>query len=295
MHMNRRLILVVALVAVVSTGAFAQAFTVNYLDGVAEQQTGKTWLALSIGDSVPADAIIRLSQTGSLELQRGKTKISLLKDGTYNVGTLASAADKATTTAVGSAITQKLQALVAEKAKASAAGGVRGAEQGTGSVTWVDEGDESKAQAQALLDQKQYTAAAKVLNSAIADASSDQDTGELSYLLGVAYYGAGQTTRAYSVLAKINPTTDVDWYARYVLLKAQVLADTANYKDALAILSPFITAYPGGEAAQTAYLLTGICQKALGDATAAKTAFDTGYQILPTSDTAKLIDQQRKS
>jgi TolA-binding protein len=295
MNMNKRLLFVVALVAIAAAGAFAQAFTVNYLDGVVEQQTGKTWKALAIGDSVPADAVVKLSQTASLELQRGKTKISLLKDGTYDIASLAKAADKVTTTAVGSAITQKLQSLVAEKPKASAAGGVRGAEQGTGGVTWVDEGDESKAQAQALLDQKQYTSAAKILAIAITDASSDQDTSELSYLLGVAYYGAGQTTRAYSVLAKISPTTDLDWYGRYVLLKAQVLSDAGSYKDALAILGPFITAFPGGEAAQTAYLLTGICQKALGDAAAAKTAFDTGYQILPTSDTAKLIDQQRKS
>jgi len=218
----------------------------------------------------------------------------LLKDGTYDIATLAKAADKATTTAVGSAVTQKLQSLVAEKPKASAAGGVRGAVQGTGGVMWVDEGDEVKTRAQALLDQKQYTDAAKVLDGAIKDAASDTDTSEMRYMLGVAYYSAGQTARANSVLAKLTPTADVVWYARYVLLRAQILVDTGNYKDAVTLLAQYLTDFPGGEAAQTAYLLTGISQKALGDAAAAKTSFDLGYQIEPASDTGKLIDQQRK-
>ena len=37
-----------------------------------------------------------------------------------------------------------------------------------------------------------------------------------TYLEGVAYYGSGQTARAYHALEQISPDPDARWYARYV-------------------------------------------------------------------------------
>jgi len=258
-------------------------------------QTAKGWTAVSIGDQVPADATIRISQTGSLELLRAKTKITLLKDGVYSMASLSAAAGKTGSGGVGSTIAQKLQTLVTEKPKASTAGGVRGAAQGDSSVTWVDENDETRTRIQALLDKNKYTEAVTLLNDSIKGSSSDEDTAEFTYLLGVAYYGAGQTAKAFRALARVTAQPDTAWYARYVILKAQVLVDTQNYRDALGVLTPFIAAYPTGEATQVAYLLSGLSQKGLGDKAAAKAALDSGFQLDPSSDTAKLIDQQRNS
>jgi tetratricopeptide (TPR) repeat protein len=283
------------LVLAAAVGVSAQAFTVNYLDGTVELQNAKGWTAISIGDQVPADASIRISQAGSIELRRGAAKITLLKDGVYALATLAKAGAGTGSTGVAGAITQKLQSLVTEKPKASTAGGVRGAEQGAGSVTWVDESDDSRAQIQGLLDKKRYTDAVKELNDAIASASSDADVAEFNYMLGFAYYGSGQTARAYRILAKLDPSADVQWYARYVILKAQVLVDAQNYKDALAILAPFIDRYPAGEATQVAWLLSGISQKGLGDTAAARASLDAGFKLDPSTGTATLIDQQRKA
>jgi hypothetical protein len=42
-----------------------------------------------------------------------------------------------------------------------------------------------------------------------------------------------------------------------------------------------------------AYLLSGLSQKGLGNAPAAKAALDAGFKLDPSSDTARLIDQQR--
>jgi TolA-binding protein len=211
------------------------------------------------------------------------------------MASLSAAAGKGAAGGVGSTIAQKLQTLVTEKPKASTAGGVRGAEQGSASVTWVDEGDETRTKVQTLLDKNHFPEAISLLNESIKDSSSDADTAEFTYLLGVAYYGAGQTAKAFRALAKVAPQPDAAWYARYVILKAQVLVDTQNYRDALGILSPFISTYPTGEATQVAYLLSGLSQKGLGDKAAAKAAFDAGIQLDPNSDTAKLIDQQRTS
>ena len=292
--MSRKHILVI-LLALVTTGVFAQAFTVSYLDGTVELQTAKGWQALNIGDQVAPDASVRISQSGSLELQRGTTTLSILKDGTYSVAALSKAV--AQTTSGGSSLTKKLQTLVTAKPGTGTVGGVRGAQQGGGGdVTWVDESDETRTKVQSFLDQKQYADALKVLNAALADTSTtDMDPAELTYLTGVAYYGAGQAARAYKALAKITPDPSVDWYARYIILKSQVLVDTQNFNDALAILSPFITTYPTGEATQMAYLLTYYSKKGLGDMTAAKAALDAGFKLDPSTDTAKLIDAQRKA
>jgi TolA-binding protein len=293
--MTKRTLLLIAFGLFIAAGAFAQVFTVGYQDGTTEIQTAKGWKALAIGDQVPADATVRLSQDGSLELQRGKTKITLLKDGTYAMATFAKATDASGSGGVGGAIAQKLSGLVTEKPKASAAGGVRGAQQGTGDVTWVDESDETRTTVQTLLDKKQYADAAKALNSAIAEATTDADTAEFRYLLGVAYYGSGQTAKAYRALQKVDATPDVEWYARYVILKAQVLVDSSSFKDALDVLTPFVAAYPTGEATQVAWLLTGLSKKGLQDAAGARAAFDAGYKLDPATDTAKLIDQERKA
>jgi tetratricopeptide (TPR) repeat protein len=293
--MSRKAILVVLFAGVLAAGAFAQAFTVSYLDGTVELQSAKGWTAIAVGDKVAADATVRVSQTGSLELLRAKTKITLLKDGVYSMASLAAAAGKGPSTGVGSTIAQKLQSLVTEKPKASAAGGVRGAEQGTATVTWVDENDETRTRVQALLDRQLYREAVSVLNDSIKESTSDEDTAELTYMLGVAYYGQGQVAKSFRALAKVTPQADAPWYARYVILKAQVLVDTQNYRDALDLLTPFIASYPSGEATQVAYLLSGLSQGGLGNKGAAKSALDAGFQLDPTTDTAKLIDQQRGS
>ena len=293
--MNKRYLFAAIFALVLTAGVCAQAFSVSYLDGVAELQAAKVWKALSIGDKVPADASVRISQNGSLELLRGKLKITILKDGVYDMAALAKATDKSGAGGIGSTISQKLASLTTEKSKASQVGGVRGAEQGSGSVTWVDENDDTRSKVQDLLDQKKFEDALKVLNQAIKDSSEDTDKAEFSYLMGVAYYGNGQTARAYHALEQVSPEPDATWYARYVILKSQVLVDTSNFKDALAILTPFVAAYPSGEATQVAYLLTYYSQKGLGDQGSARAALDAGYKLDPSTDTAKLIDQQRKA
>ena len=293
--MSKRYLFAAVFALVLAAGIGAQAFSVSYLDGVAELQAAKVWKALSIGDKVPADGSVRISQNGSLELLRGKLKITILKDGVYDMAALAKANDKSGAGGIGSTISQKLASLTTEKSKATQVGGVRGAAQGEGPVMWVDENDETRGRVQSLLDDKKFADALKMLDKAIADATDDTDKAEFTYLMGVAYYGNGQTARAYHALEQISPDPDAAWYARYVILKSQVLVDTSNFKDALAILSPFIAAFPTGEATQVAYLLTYYSQKGLGDQASARAALEAGYKLNPSTDTAKLIDQQMKA
>ncbi len=293
--MKRALGLVSALVLVFAASAFAQSYSVTYSDGVVELKTTTGWTALSIGDSVPANASVRVSQTGSLELTRAKAKITILKDGTYDVAALASASQKSGAGGIGADISQKLQSLTSGKQKTGTVGGVRAAEQGQQSVTWAEESDEVRSEVAALLAEKKYQDAVKTLDNAINDASSPEDEQEFTYLLGVAYYGSGQAVKAYRAIAKVSADPSAQWYASYIILKSQLLVDSLDFTGALAVLQPFISANPSGEPTQVAYLLTYYCQKGLGNIPAARAALDAGYQIDPESETAKLMDQERKA
>jgi tetratricopeptide (TPR) repeat protein len=293
--MNKRYLFLAVFALVLTAGIGAQAFSVSYLDGVAELQTAKVWKALSIGDKVPADGSVRISQNGSLEILRGTLKITILKDGVYDMAALAKATNQSGAGGIGSTITQKLASLTTEKSKATQVGGVRAAAQGENPVMWADENDETRGKAQALLDDKRFADALKLLDQAIQESTDDTEKAELTYLTGVAYYGNGETARAYKVLQKISPDPGTGWYARYVILKSQVLVDTSNFKDALAILSSFIAAFPTGEATQVAYLLTYYSQKGLGDQASALAALNAGYRLDPATDTAKLLDKQLKA
>ena len=159
----------------------------------------------------------------------------------------------------------------------------------------MDENDETRSQVQALLDDRKFTDALKVLDKAVRDSTDDSERAELPYPMGVAYYGNGETARAFRVLEQVSPDPDTGWYAGFIILKSQVLVDTSSFKDALAVLTPFIDAFPTGEAAQLAYLLTYFSHKGLGDQASARAALEAGYKLDPTTDTAKLIDQQKKA
>jgi len=290
--MNKRCLFPGVFAFVLTAGISAQAFSVSYLDGAAELQASKVWKALSIGDKVPADGSVRISRNGSLELLRGTLKITILKDGVYDLASLAKATDKSGAGGIGSTILQKLASLTSEKPRASQPAGVRAEAQGEAPVTWADENDETHAQVQTLLADKKFADALNVLEKAIKDSTDDRDKAELTYLMGFAYYGNGQTARAYRALEQISPDPDAGWYARYIILKSQVLVDTSNFKDALAVLSPFINAFPVGETTQVAYLLTYYSLKGLGDQESAAAALDAGYKLDPSTDIAKIISQQ---
>jgi tetratricopeptide (TPR) repeat protein len=291
-----RLLLIAVFVSATIAGVSAQAFSVSYLDGSVDLKTVKGWKALAIGDKVAVDASVRLSQNASLELQRGTTRITLLKDGTYEIAAVTKASDKSATGSSGNAIAQKLQSLTTQKPKsATSVGGVRGADQGTISVTWADESDETRTRVQALLDQKKYPDAVKALTQAIGDSTVDADKNEFTYLKAVAYYGAGQAAQSYRTLIRVSPQPVDSWYARYIILKGQILVDAQSFSDALALLAPFIEQFPQGEATQVAYLLSASCHRGLGDPGAAKEALEAGYRLDPSSDTAKLIEEQRKA
>lgn len=298
--MRKRALSALVLALVLVAGAFAQGFSVDYVDGLVElkipkDKAGKEWKALGIGDSVAANASLRVSSASSIELTRAKLRITILKPGTYMLTDLSRAKEKTAGTGIGSTISQKLTALTTERERTdSAVGGVRGAEQGTsgGSVMWVEENEETRRKVTELMESGKYKEAVAVVSAAIPDAATDEEKDELEYMLAAAYYGNGESLRAYRALDKLSPAAEADFYPKFILLKAQIFVDSMSFSDGLTLLKPFIAAGQPNETAQLAYLLASACQKGLGDESSALASLKTGYAIDPSSETAKLISAQ---
>jgi len=79
----KKTLLVLGLLALVSVAAFCQDVFVDYLEGVLERSVGSAWRPLDIGDRLPAEATIRLSGRGFVELVQGKVRVSISQDAVY--------------------------------------------------------------------------------------------------------------------------------------------------------------------------------------------------------------------
>jgi tetratricopeptide (TPR) repeat protein len=284
------LVLLFAAVALLS----AEKISIDYLDGTVELKTAKGWALLSIGDTIPTDASVRVSKGGSLELSSGTQRITLLKDGVYAVADLLKAGGKSGKAGIGVALTQKLHSMTAEKEQQGTVAGARGAQQGQGAdVQWVDENEETRATVNDLFEKGKYADAVSIIKGAIADASTSDERKELSYQLAVAYYGSGKTALAFRTVSKVSPAVTVGYYPDFMILKANILLDSAAYKDGLAVLGEFLKTKPQNSYAQVAYLLSAECSRGLGDEKASAEALKTGYALDPQSETAKQISDMQ--
>lgn len=291
--MMKRLMLTGIFLSLVITLGVAQALTVEYTDGTVQVQTTKGWKDLSVGSSVAADARVRISDSGSAEFSRGTQRFSLLKDGVYALADVLKSSGKAGETGVGVTLARKLHNVATGGQQSSTTvGGVRGAAQGDNSqnLTWMgDEEDDSSSKARALLDKDRYKEAVKEITQALGKTQDEQKKQDLNYLLATAYYGQGESARAYHTLALLKDDSGSTYYPDSMILKAQILLDNRAYADSLKVLKDFIAQKPDNSYAQVGYLLSAQCYKGLGDGKSARDALDTGYAIDPSSDTAKQI------
>ena len=91
-------------------------FKVQYVDGKVEMQLkGQTkWNPLQINTLVAVDATVRLAEGATVELMLDKTRVSLIKAGTYPMASLASKVKTSTGTRLGARVAQKVAMIVTD-------------------------------------------------------------------------------------------------------------------------------------------------------------------------------------
>jgi hypothetical protein len=318
-------------VTLYAQAASTQAFEVKYLDGsVQVQLKGQaTWKSLGTGSLVPADATEKVAKGAAIELSRGTTVISLVKEGTYSMATLLGRVP-ASGTGLGSSMAAKLHTLTSERPQSSTAGGTRAdpcqdylpfenggcvdpdAYTAGGSacslrfVYWgikagylrivpsgedfIEEIDTAVDGAVRELLRGHYAKAIDLLRGFNVPSSPQLgDTTTARYLLATAYAETGQPAHAWTLLAGLSVAKEDRAYRDILIRKAQVLVDSFQAQDALVTLQPLLTPLESSEFGQAACLVAYYAYLGLEKPALAADVRRRGIGIDSTSPTAKIL------
>lgn len=292
--------IVLLLVAVVSLSA--QSVVVEYLEGSVEVRENSSWYALSIGESVANDAVLRLGQGGYAEIADGSGTITLARAGTYELSNIIESAHNNRSVNVRSLMIDRVKQLSgvssASEQRDTATGGVRGSEAAQGpQVDWAgaESASDLIADAIARLGEEDFEEAYFLFEEAYA-IGSDAEANKAHFYMGYSAYLSGRQREAIRALTNAELRPDSDYYADHVLTLAQVYIETFAYQDAVSLLEEYLRAHsPEGSNRQTALLLTGLGYKGMDNTTQARDFLNRARSLDESSGvgrTAQRILQQ---
>lgn len=282
------------LFAFTACGAIAQGMSVSYLEGEAAIRSGSSWVELSIGDTVSAEASVRLGQGAYVELKLMGANIVLSEKGTYSMRDVLSSRRAFRSAGVGKAVSATLSYMVTGPARTqSAVFGVRGENRSEGDdPSWVT------SSAQVFLDagreyikSGQYDEAIEQLRQG-QDEAAEQESARVRYYLAYAYSLNGDTRNALKQAADLQPTRTDAWAADFVVLKAKLLIDTNAYAQEIEWLTRQENDLSGdAQRASLYYFLLGVGYRGVGDTTNAKQSLSKVAAISGESDLGKAAVQ----
>jgi hypothetical protein len=294
--------LVVAGFALYGQATVQKPFKVQYIDGTVEMQLKgqPMWKQLNVNTLVPADATVRLGGGSTVELMLGKTRISLIKAGTYPMASLVSKAKVSSGTGLGASVAQKV-AMIVTGPDTSIPTGVRGSTPmgvrspdgaapkfGLSEMMWGEDTKEFYTEVTALLVTKKYAKAIEKLEPEVATTIGNIKVYSQS-LLVEAYLGSGETSRAWKQLVLMEVDPKLPFYNDYLILKGQVQADALEFADSLATLKPLLDPLAEDAYGQSACLIAYHAYKGLDKPAEAAAIRAKGIAIDPASDTAKVL------
>ncbi len=297
-----RLILVALGLALVGALAGGQSLTVQYIEGSASQPNGTSWSVLSIGDTVPLGASVKLERFGLVQLQAPGASITLTQPGTYRIQDLVAARSALRSAgAVQAAAVAFSRVLTGRGRMVNAVGGVRsemippgdfGESGAAGSSADAvpapepapDPAHAAISQANDLISSEQYADAIGVLQQAIGEASGNEAR-ELSFYLASAFELNGDPRSALAALKAASPRGTDDWAADSVLLGARLLEDTFAWAAARdLLLKAGDTLAIDEERAPGYYFLLALAYRGTGERAKESMTLNTVISLDPESD-----------
>ena len=277
--------------------AFSVDLTIEYLEGYLDEKDGDEWLELFIGDEIPDSATIKLYEDSIAELTAPGIKLTLTKEGIYEVENLVKASSSRGSSGLASLIGNKVASILEEpKQSQTVTMGVRGDEQSGDEIQWMsDESSELLKTGKTRLKDGEIEDALDLFEEAY-DFGDETTESEILFYLAYTYSIIGDIVGAYESLEDIEVDFEAEYYPNLVIFKGQLLIETFAYTEAAEWLSENIdnlADYP--ESKQTALLLEGISHIELGDKEKARSALSSSAAIDAESDAgmvaADLINQ----
>lgn len=263
--MKRRILFSILIFIVLGCSLWAEKLRVEYLEGTLEAKEGKNWVELFTDDLIDSNSVVRLSPESLVELSGGKTIITLMKPGIYNLADILKQARNSDSYGFDSMVTMKLKAIIDETAEDG-----QETNMGVRANAVEDYIDDDVIQelfdlADEEMKKENYDKAIRLFKDAI-DAVEITDPGADSmhmfyYYIGYCHSQKGEDTKALSYLIKIDVDTEAPYYADYVLLYGKLLIKSFAYSDAIILFTDYISKNKNNKSPilQDVYYLVSIC------------------------------------
>ena len=285
-----RLVVPLILLTLFTLPLFSQDLMVEYLEGYVEISSGYGWEELFIGDEIPADATVRVSENGFAELSAGAVTITISEDGTYLIKDLMGTSKEVASWGIGSLVSHKIKTALASTrgSEQSAVMGVRGSITSETQIDWMeeDEADEFLGQGKELFAAERYAEAVEIFKQGLEVADFEKEDLFL-YYIAQSYTLMGEKALAIKTLSDTVFDHRSAMYTDLVLLKGSLLIESLAFQKALEIFTSHLQHYPEGGTAQAILILSSFCYRGLKDLDLAKDSLQKAAAINPESELAR--------
>ncbi|MBI9097965.1 MAG: hypothetical protein JEY91_05785 [Spirochaetaceae bacterium] len=263
----------------------ARDLSIDYLDGYLEVESGGNWDTLDIGDIVSDGDTIRLTDDSYAELLMDNVKITLDKDGIYEVATLLDQLQKVDKWGIKGSSFAKLFRDNEIDSRQSAVMGVRGDPQDEETITWVDDDIEFLEEGKTLYFKGDFSGAIQILEEGAEWYGSNYE--EILFYKVLCEYESGQIKKMRDTLFKMDPYPESEYYGDYVLLKGNVLIESQNYIEAEELFDSYLSDSEKKDEEQIVYLLSAFCSLELEEMDFARRKLEKAISIDPHSETGR--------
>lgn len=281
----RTSLLVIFLVSATLLPLYAEDLMVEYLEGILEVGQGSNWIEVDIGDTIPQNSYLRLSDNGLAELSAGAITITLNQDGTFSIKNLLTSGREVAAWNISSLVNSKLARLISpDQQQGTAVMGVRGDPTEEEELTWVEEGEEYLEQGKELIRTGDYKEAREVLQEGADYSFSDEEKEEYNFYIASAYALEGKSAPALLMLTNMKTESSTPYYSDYVLLKGKLLIEGLAYKKALLLFDQYLKKPDRSETTQLIYFLSALCNQRLENRRDAISNLEAAYEINNSSE-----------
>ena len=281
----KRTVTIILVMLITAIPLVAEDLLVEYVEGTLEVKEGSNWYKLYIGDTVPENSVIRLSDSGFAELSTQNVTVTLSDDGTYNTQSLFRSGQKIASWNIGGVVNSKLSKLLGPGQQGeTAVMGVRGAAADQGELTWVEEGEEFMAKGKKLLAEGLFDEAIVAFKEGADWALTEDERSEYLFYAAYAHSLKGDNALALIMLEDMALSSSSAIFTDYVLLKGKLLIENLAFADALDLFSEYLKHPDMGETTQVVYFLSAVCQQGLDNKSQAEKFLQDAIKINASSE-----------
>ena len=266
---------------------FGSDVSIDYLEGALSYREGNgRWVEIGIGDNLSSSSTVRLSGNGFVEFSTGGNKVTLTKDGMYEMGDLFVKNQKKSS--FRQLLGSKFSFLLDRQDSANyTAAAVRGSARNTDFLTWENDEESNLAKGMKLYSEGNYVAARNQFREGSLWEKGAEKR-ENTFRLAMAENMIGNPRESRKLLASFKPLATDSFFEEYSLYVASLYIESQEYDMAGNVLQSYLDTEPENiESKQAALLLISYVYEGKGKDSEAVNALRQVVSLDSGSDIAK--------